>query len=58
MYYPKDQNRVTNYGLLGFLSNKRPDVEFKEIQMDESGKLLFLLTMRRYAVLWHYQLVN
>ena len=27
-------------GLLGILSNKRPDVEFKEIQIDESGKLL------------------
>ena len=49
---------VEKYGLLGLLSNNRPDVEFKEIQMDESGKLWFLLTMSRYALLWHNQLVD
>ena len=27
-------------GLLGILSNKCPNVEYKEIRMDESGKLL------------------
>ena len=28
-------------GLIGMLSNKRPDVEFKDIKLDETGESLF-----------------
>ena len=27
-------------GLIGMLSNKRPDVDFKDIKLDETGKSL------------------
>ena len=29
------------HGLIGMLSSKRPDVEFKDIKLDETGESLF-----------------